>query len=89
MVFVKRDNFLQFLLSHTQCLNSCPVVINRVITNRLKASISGSTKSCFRQNVECSVGCLRVRFDFRDGDLSGNETKVGRRQFPGFLFTVK
>ena len=97
MVFVaKRKNFLQFLLSHTfltgygfNVFFDGSVVINRGIRCCLKPCISVSTNSCFRQNVERSVVCLGVRFDFRDSNLGNNETKVGRAQIPGFLFTIK
>ena len=66
-----------------------PVDIKKGVRYRLEASISGGANSCFGQNGQRFVVCSGVRFDFRDSDQSSNGTKVGRGQFPGFLFTVK
>ena len=65
-----------------------PVVIKNDVRYRIEASISGSC-SCFGQNGLKSVVCSGVRFDFYDSSESSNGTKVGRGQFPAFLFTVK
>jgi len=66
-----------------------PVDINKAVSYRVEATISGRANSCFGQNGQCSVVCSGVRFDFEDSTVSSNGTTVSRGQFPGFLFIVK